>query len=278
MAPSKAPTSWDESDSDSSGSEAAAPAVGPAVVRRGRFDDEEEPEVLDDWEEDEDSEVEREKAKKAAKAKADAEAAAKAAKKPRAQIIEEKIEANRRKKESLLEVDSDEEETEAERLARARAHEKEADLAVSADLFGGAGGINPNRAAKPVTVLSSSTDPGSAVDLSSLPLFNPQTPQQFHTLRETLIPLLTANSKKPGYALFMPEFAKQLCRDLNSEQVRKVGALLNTLGNEKMKEEKASDKGGKKSKAQKTKVSLSANRDVGRMADTMAYDDGGLDE
>jgi translation initiation factor 3 subunit J len=44
-----------------------------------------------------------------------------------------------------------------------------------------------------------------------------------------------------------------------------------------MKEEKAADKGGKKSKAAKTKTALSANRDVSHKADTTNYDDG-LDE
>jgi translation initiation factor 3 subunit J len=40
-----------------------------------------------------------------------------------------------------------------------------------------------------------------------------------------------------------------------------------------MKEEKAAEKGGKKSKAQKTKVALVANRNVSTGADVNAYDD-----
>ncbi|KAK4561167.1 Translation initiation factor 3 subunit J component [Recurvomyces mirabilis] len=277
MAPSKAPaTSWSDEDSDSSASD--APAVSAPVVRRGRFEDEEEEEVLDDWEEEEDSEAEREKAKKAAAVKAADEAKAKAAKKSKSQRIEEHIEEKRKQKDSLLELDSDDEDDDdATRRARARASEKEADLEVAGDLFGGVGGVNPNRAAKPVTVLSDA-DPGNALDLSTLPLFSPTTPQQFHDLRETLTRLLTANAKKPQYALFLPEFTKALCAGLNAEQVRKIGAGLNTLSNEKMKEEKAAEKGGKKSKAAKTKTSLVANRDVGRNADTALYDDGGLDE
>jgi translation initiation factor 3 subunit J len=50
---------------------------------------------------------------------------------------------------------------------------------------------------------------------------------------------------------------------------------LTALSNEKLKEEKAQEKGGKKSKAAKTKSSLAATRDMGRgMADTTSYEDG----
>ncbi|TKA68467.1 hypothetical protein B0A55_09932 [Friedmanniomyces simplex] len=272
MAPSKAEASWDDSDSDTT--PPSSPPTAVPVARRGKFDDEEDDaDVLDDWEEAEDPEVEAEKAKKAAEAKAKAEAEAKALKKSRAQKVEEHREANRRAKEDLLEDESSEEEDLATRRARAAASEKESDLRNAEDLFGGAGGINPNRTAKPVTVLAGD-DPANAIDLSSLKLFTPSSAPQFAQLRDTLAPLLTANSKKPQYPLFLPEFVKQLCKELNSDQVKKVAGVLNTLGNEKMKEEKAADKGGKKSKAAKTKVALNATRDVGRAADTMAYDDG----
>jgi translation initiation factor 3 subunit J len=40
-----------------------------------------------------------------------------------------------------------------------------------------------------------------------------------------------------------------------------------------MKEEKAQEKGGKKTKAAKTKTTLNASRDTGVRADTAAYDD-----
>ena len=233
--------------------------------------------MLDDWEAEEDPEVVAEKARKEAEAKAKAEAAAKAAHKTKTQRLEELREANRKQKALLEEEESSDEEDEATRRARAAANEKESDLRNAEDLFGGAGGINPNRAAKPVTVLAGD-DPTQAIDLSSLKLFSPSAAPQFTQLRETLVPLLTANSKKPQYPLFLPEFVKQLCKELNSEQVKKVAGVLNTLGNEKMKEEKAAEKGGKKSKAAKTKVALNASRDVSSRADTLAYDDDGLGE
>ena len=58
-----------------------------------------------------------------------------------------------------------------------------------------------------------------------------------------------------------------MVRDLNSEQIKKITSGLTTIMNEKMKEEKAADKGGKKSKAAKTKTSLAANRDIAHKAD-----------
>ena len=67
---------------------------------------------------------------------------------------------------------------------------------------------------------------------------------------------------------------KQLARELSSEQIKKVTSGLTTIMNEKMKEEKAADKGGKKTKAAKTKATLSANRDVAHKADITSYDDG----
>lgn len=270
MAPSKAPTSWEDEESDST--PPSSPPFTAAPVRRGKFEDEEDEDVLEDWEDGEDSEEEREKAKKAAEAKAKADAEAKANHKSKSQRRAEKIEENMRKKQGTLDESSEEEETEAERRARLAQQEKDADLKNAEDLFSGIG-ISDKRAGKPVTVVDDK-DPGNAVDLSSMKLFNPQTAPQFTKLRETLVPLLSSNSKKPQYALFMPEFAKQICKDLTSDQIKKVASALTTLSNEKMKEEKAADKGSKKSKAAKTKTTLNASRNVSSMADTAAYDDG----
>lgn len=119
-----------------------------------------------------------------------------------------------------------------------------------------------------------SKDPTSTVNLADLPLFKPQTKLQFEQLRTTLTPIITANSKKAHYALFLQEFAKQLAKDLPSDQIKKVASTLTALSNEKMKEEKAADKGGKKSKAAKTKTSLVASRaNNADMGVYNAYDD-----
>lgn len=72
--------------------------------------------------------------------------------------------------------------------------------------------------------------------------------------------------------LFLQEFTKQLAKDLPSDQIKKVASTLTALSNEKMKEEKNAEKGGKKSKAAKSKVALVASRDISSRADVNAYD------
>lgn len=269
-----APSAWDDEESDSSQDTSPAPAV---VLRRGKFDDEEDGgDVLDSWDAAEDSEVEREKEKKAAEAKAKADAAAKANHKSRAQRLEEKREERLRQKALDLDAESDSED-ESDRRARALAAEKEADLKNAEDLFGGVGGVPASRGAPKAITVQEGADPSDTVDLSSMKLFNPVTALGFNKLRETLVPLLNNNAKKPQYPLFMAEFAKQIMKEMNSEQIKKVASGLTALSNEKLKEEKAAEKGGKKTKAAKNKTSLNANRNVGSMADTAAYDDG-LDE
>jgi translation initiation factor 3 subunit J len=152
--------------------------------------------------------------------------------------------------------------------------EKDADLANAADLFGGMGVTK--RSAKPVTIEDPKGD-GNLIDLSSLPIFHAKTKDQFTKLKDTLVPLLGANVKEAHYAIFLQEFTKLLAKDLPSDQIKKIASGLTTLSNEKMKEEKLAEKGGKKSKAAKTKVTLNATRDISYKADTSVYD-GGLEE
>jgi len=244
-------------------------------VRRGKFDDEEDDgDVLDSWDAAEDSEAEREKAKKAAEAKAKAEEEAKKNHKSKSQRIEERRQENmRRKQEDDEDEDSSEDEDEALKRARLRKSEQDSDMKHAEDLFGDIG-ISKNRSAAKAVTVQDSSDPNTTIDLSSLSIFNPANKEQWTALRETLAPLLAQNTKKPQYAIFLPEFVKQIAKDLPSEQIKKVASALSTLSNEKMKEEKAAEKGGKKTKAAKTKTSLAATRDVAYKADTTAYDDG----
>lgn len=204
---------------------------------------------------------------------------AKANAKSKKKRIEEKI-AERKRLEEEEDETSDEEETEAEKRARLRATEKNSDLKHAEDLFGGISGPNERRAVKPVTLANPESE-GEVLDLTKLPIFNPTTKAQFTQLRETLTPLLAANSKKAHYTLFMQEFAKAICKDLPSDQIKKISSVLTTLSNEKLKEEKLAERGGKKTKAQKNKTALQADRGIGSKAyaDTHAYDgDDGMDE
>lgn len=227
---------------------------------------------MESWDAAEDSEVEREKAKKAAEAKAKTEAEAAANKKSRAQRIAER-QAEKARRLAEEDESSDEEETAAERALRLKRAEKEADLKHAEDLFGGAGldlrgGRKATTAGAAVQI---DNDPNRTVNLATLPIFNPSTKSQFEALRNTVVPIIGANHKKAHYALFLQELTKQLAKDLPSDQIKKISSSLTALGNEKMKEEKASDKGGKKTKAQKTKTTLVTNR--ANTTDVAAYDD-----
>ncbi|KAL5611832.1 hypothetical protein BROUX41_000593 [Berkeleyomyces rouxiae] len=259
---------WDDEEE---GVTSAPPSPPPAApLRRGaKFDDEEEndSDVADAW--DEDSEDEAEKAKKAAAAEAKKAAEAAKPKKSKAERIAE-LKAERA---AELAGDGFEDyEDDAERRARLRRSEKEADLSHAEDLFGSIG-INPNRKGATIgtAVITDANDPSSTVDMTKMPLFNPLTKTQFENLRNTLVPVLSQSSKKPHYSLFLQEFTKQLARELASDQIKKLASVLTALGNEKMREEKAAEKTGKKSKAAKTKTSLNASRPG--VADTNTYED-----
>lgn len=265
MAP---PNERDDSDDETTSSSSADAPSG--IPRRAKFDDEEDDsDVLESWDAAEDSEAEAEKAKKAAQAKAKADAEAAANKKSKSQRIEEKRTAVMRKKMEEEEESSSEEEDEAAKRERLRQTEQDADLKHAEDLFGNIG-INKNRAPTKAVVTDPS-DPVKSIDLSSLPMFNPSSKEGFVSLRNILAPILAANSKKAHYTIFMQEFTKQLVKDLPSDQIKKIASGLTTLSNEKMKEEKSADKGWKKMKATKNKVTLVANRDTASRADTTSY-------
>ncbi|KYK54509.1 eukaryotic translation initiation factor 3 subunit EifCj [Drechmeria coniospora] len=258
---------------DDESNDSSTPPSSPPVVaaRRRQFGDEEDDsDVLDSWDAAEDSEVEREKARHAAEMKAKAAAAAAAAKKPKTQRVAEH-QAERARQRAMDDEESDDDETEAERRERLRRTEQEADLHHAEDLFGQVG-INSGRKAPTIgtAVVVDSNDPTTTVNLASLALFSPHTKKQFELLRATIAPIITGNSKKAHYGLFLEEFVKELAKDLSSDQVKKVASALTRLSNEKLKDEKAADKGGKKSKAAKTKASLVASRP--NTTDTTTYD------
>ncbi len=172
---------------------------------------------------------------------------------------------------------SDEDEDEAERRARLRRTEQEADLRHAEDLFDGIGISNDRAKTIPGSnVVVDSKDPGNTVNLAKLPIFNPQTKKQFEQLRQVIVPVIAANAKKGHYSLFLEEFAKELAKELPSEQIKKIASSLTRAGNEKQKEEKAADKTGKKSKAAKTKTSLVTSR--ANTNDMETYDNDGFGE
>jgi translation initiation factor 3 subunit J len=232
--------------------------------------------VADNWEEEEDSEAEREKAAKAAAAKTKADAEAAASKKSKSQRIEEQREARRRKAAEEEEETSSEDDDPAAKRAKALQAEKDADLKNAQDLLASVDmGPKTRSAPNKALIVEDKSNPGQAIDLSTLPIFTPSTRSQFDTLSSTLVPLLTALSNKPHYSLWLQDFVKKISAELPSAEIKKAASGLAALSNEKLKEEKDRDKTGKKSKAAKSKTSLAAGRDVGRgIADTTSYEDG----
>ena len=162
------------------------------------------------------------------------------------------------------------------RRAKALQAEKDADLKNAQDLLANVG-MGPKTRAAPNKALiiedkSNQDKPSTSPRYPYLLL-----PRDHSSIRSTstLVPLLTALSNKPHYSLWLQEFVKKISADLPSAEIKKAASGLTALSNEKLKEEKAQDKTGKKSKAAKSKTTLAAGRDVGRgIADTTSYDDG----
>ncbi|KAH8147447.1 uncharacterized protein LAJ45_08603 [Morchella importuna] len=230
MAPPK-----DKWDDEAESSEEEVAGTVPRIAPKKKWDDEEDDDdVLDSWDAADDSEEERKKeAERIAERQAEKAAAAERA---------------------ARELEELENETPAQKRERERRRQEESDMSHAIDLFGavgiGAGSGIGNREKK--ISLTDPNDPTKNIDLGSLLIFNPTTKDAFLKLREVLVPLLTANTKKAHYPLFLQEFARQLSKDMPSEQIRKVASGLTTLANEKQKEEKAADKGGKKKTVKKT--------------------------
>ncbi|EAQ88296.1 hypothetical protein CHGG_04915 [Chaetomium globosum CBS 148.51] len=231
----------------------SAPGVANSTTRKLRI-----AMFLESWDAAEDSEVEREEGKEGRRSQGPRRKQKQLPnKKSKSQRIAERQVRTCSGSGQRLDDEDSEEETEAqarERLPLASAAGRKATTAGSA-------------------VPIDASDPSKTVDLSALPLFKPGTKLQFEQLRNVLGPILSGSSKKAHYTLFLQEFTKQLAKELPSDQIKKIASTLTALSNEKMKEEKAADKGGKKSKAAKTKTSLAGVSRGGGMADTAAYDD-----
>ncbi|KAJ2907036.1 hypothetical protein MKZ38_008604 [Zalerion maritima] len=260
---------WGEESSDDESSSGSEVPQFTAGVPRRKFDDEEgeDSDVLDSWDAAEDSEVEREKAKKAAEAKAKAEAEAKAAKKSRLERIALRQKEHKAAQEAAEAYSDDSDETEQQKRDRLRRAQKEADLKHAEDLFGdvgtgGAGGAATGRksnAALAAAVITDPFNPNNKIDLGALPLFNPKTRTQLEHLGKTIAPLLQQHTKMPHYTAFFQDLCKTMAKDMPSDQVKKVASSLTAVSNEKMKQEKAGDKTGKKKSKAKTSVVTTSN-------------------
>lgn len=140
-------------------------------------------------------------------------------------------------------------EDEGERRARVRRLEEESDRKLFEDLLG----------FDSCSDSSSTSDAGQSSftlgDLSHKSVFNPETREEFLTLRETLLPILSRNSQNPHYGSFLVELIPQLARDLPAEEVRKIESMLIRIFNEKVKKEREVQRPYKKASTQKRSTS-----------------------
>lgn len=261
---------WDDEESDG--------GSPPPVIKKSKFDDEEEEaEVAESWDAAEDSEEEREKATKKAEAEAKKAAELAASKKSRAQRVAER-QAEHAAEKARIEAESSDDEDPAVARELARQAELAADLASAGDLLGAVavGSQNSRRLAADRSLIQHKTDTGEQVmlDLADLPLFQPKLKAEFDEIKNKLVPLFVNMQKKGHYPIFIQDFFRETVKGLSSEQIKKIGSSLTTLSNEKMREEKAADKGGKK-KTTKTKATVTlggAGAGKSHTADTTNYD------
>ncbi|KAL7272994.1 phosphopyruvate hydratase [Rhizina undulata] len=271
------PNKWDEEHSEEevdSGNEKTNAAPVLLGLKKKWDDEEEEDDVLDSWDAADDSEEEAKKASKAAEKAAAAAAAAAAAKKSKTErIAEHQAVKDAIKEQAQKEKEALENETPAERRERERLRQLEGDLKHAEDLFSavGIGAGSGGTKNKAITVVDPN-DASKSIDLSSLPLFKPSGKEAFNNLLNTLAPLLTANAKKAHYPLFVQDLARAITKEMSSEQIKKVASVLTTQANEKMREEKAQEKGGKKTKGAKAKTALVAAGKEADKVDTTNYD------
>ncbi|WVR07479.1 hypothetical protein IAU60_004521 [Kwoniella sp. DSM 27419] len=237
---------WDIDDEPvNSGSSTPAPAVLPPKVARGKWQGEDEEEEQDDWDASEDEKP------KAATTSAPA---------PKKKMtLKQKLAEKERLAAEARESGSDadglmETMTEQERRRLAREREQEADMAVAADLMGGA-----------------DLDESPVQLLQSILKSRPTTKNDFTLLSKNIFnAVIKQHENNPLYSHLVEQLAKDMSEALTAVQTRKVSSSLSVLGNTKQQEERDKASGKKKTAA---KPKLGAVKAVSSRIDTEAYDD-----
>jgi len=227
---------WD----DESEEEQVKPA--PVVASRKFEGEDEEDDVVDDWDASSDEEAE-----------APPQPVAPARKKMslKARIAEREAEKARR----LAEDEGEDEESvvdEAEQRRRDKEQQLEIDLANANSLLSG-------------TSISGKALP---TEIQELMAFNPKTKEDFEAYSKKIIEaFIKKHQEKPLYATFVEMHVKALAQPLRDVDVRKAASGLTTLANEKQKEQRDKSSGKKKKKP-----ALSGTKGSARV-DTAAYED-----
>ncbi|CAN8029122.1 hypothetical protein HPB47_000694 [Ixodes persulcatus] len=207
------------------------PAFVKKPVAGDRWEGEDEDDVKDNWD-DEDEE-------KDASATADGAPPVPVAKKkkPLAQIIAEKEERRRREAEERRareEANRTPEDEQAEKLRRQRMQE-EADLELAKEAFG----LNQQES-------------------DGIDALQPQTKEDFDSLRKALANKLTSCEKSPLYVAFLDDLLRDLSLNMEPDDLKRLSSSLTAVANEKVKQQKLKHK-----KKGKKGASLHVGKDDG---------------
>ncbi|CAN6598612.1 eukaryotic translation initiation factor 3 subunit J [Trichomonascus vanleenenianus] len=219
---------------------------------RNNFEDEDEDDVVDDWEAAESSEDENKPAAPTRKRVGIEQ-----------RIAEREAKEQTEREKAALELAEADEATKKQLRKQA---EIESDLTNAATLFSSID-IHPRSLATQAS--SGTATPAGPAKLSDLAIFKPTTKQEFDNLRKTLAPLLCelAEVSSLQYGNFVTELCRDVCKAASIDQIRKVSSTLNALTNEKVREERANR--GKKKKP----VAKAASQKIDEAKDVTNYDD-----
>jgi translation initiation factor 3 subunit J len=106
--------------------------------------------------------------------------------------------------------------------------------------------------------------------------FQPKTKEEFDEFSTRLATIITAVGSSPQYPMFLAGLVKAIAEPLSSDDVKKVTSGLTTLGNEKLKAEKAA--GGKAKKGKKPALAVGTAKSVAAKFDTTDYSRSGFDD
>ena len=98
----------------------------------------------------------------------------------------------------------------------------------------------------------------------------PSSKEDFEKFEELLRAKITKYERSPHYVPFLENLFRQVCIDLESDDIKRLGSTLTALSNEKAKQQKGTK--GKKKKQQK------ASLVVGKDTDDVLAETGGYDE
>ena len=218
------------------------------VAVKGRWEGEDEEDVKDNWDDENEAEDENKPTDNGVVNTAPAKK--KKSLKERITEKEEKkrIEQEQKRKEQEEEEDAQElspEEMAAER-ARHRQLQEESDLLLAVETFGVGDGLR-----------------------GQIDGMVPSSKEDFDKFEELLRTKITKYERSPHYVPFLENLFRQICIDLEADDIKRLGSTLTALSNEKAKQQK-----GTKGKRKKQKASLV----VGKDTDDVLVDTGGYDE